>query len=275
MANGRSIKRKLAKSQMEQSAPQGAPMEQGGPMGQEGPVGLGDMTPEEFMMEAQEGASYGGRSEHLAMMLDPQQMQDLPEEDLKQMETIGAALTELVHSPDTKKYVQDTLQSGDPGYTVPYATNMIMDRFESLMEKSGPMPLEMKLTTGMQAFREVLDVAQAMGVAPKELSEAQQEQLLRGSMQMYIQKGLKEKTIDPIELQTKVEQLMTPEEQLVARGMAKNNNMPYEPTQQQNVALAQQNAIRPLEAENANLKKQNQQMEKALQGIASQPQGGM
>ena len=258
MANGRAIKRKMAK---EQTA-MGGPPEQA----------QGVDSPDGFLQAANEGASIGGRGEHVMDMMDPQSMQDVDPKMMQQLETINAAMLDMLYDPKTKSTVQNQLQGGDPGITIPATTNMIMGRFEDIMRpKNGELSLDMKLAVGVQTFQEVMQLAQGMGVLPEEVGDETVEPLLKQSMQQYIQKGLKEKTIDPMELQEAVEPLLTPEEQMIGRGMGQQFNVPGAPTQQQGNQRMMQKARAPLEVQNAQLQKQNKEMTGALKGIASQP----
>jgi hypothetical protein len=263
MANGRSIKRKMAKNQKAQ-----APEEQALAMGpEEEPMGQG-FSREEFLEGAQQGASYEGRAEHLKEMMDPQQMQDIPPGMMKQLETINAAMVDMIYDPKTKGQVQKTLQDGPPEMTVPAVTNMIMGRFEDIMRpKNGNMSLDMKLAVGVNTFSEIQDLASRMGILPKEVSEDQQQAMLKSAMQQYIQKGLKDKSIDPVELQMAVEPLLTPEEQLIGRGVGEQTGTPGGPTNQIMQQDIMNKKLAPKDLEIAQLKKQNQGLQGALKGV--------
>jgi len=180
-----------------------------------------------------------------------------------------------MYEPKTKGSVQKMLQSGPPEMTIPAVTNQLMGRFEDIMRpKNGEMSLDMKLGVGVMAFTEVSTLASAMGMIPKKLTDDQTSGLLKDTMQQYIQRGLKEKTIDPIELQLAVEPLLTPEEQMMARQSGQAMGVPGKPTGQQNMQGILEKKMGPLQVKNKQLEQSNKQMTGALQGIASQPEEG-
>lgn len=225
---------------------------------------------EEFMEGAEKGATPQGRSSHIMEMLDGQGVEADPEM-MKQLDSINGAMVDMMYNPKTKAQVQKMLKDSPPEMSVPATTNMLMQRFEDIMTpKNGPMDLQMRLGVGVTTFGEVLELGTTMGVI-QEPNEQTTQQLLQATIQQYIQKGLKEKTIDPVELQLAVEPLMTPEEQAMGRGMGQQTGVPGKPTEQMNRAKMIEDAQAPLAVKNKQLEQQNQQMNQALQGVA---QGG-
>ena len=260
MANGRSIKRRMAKEQAVRP-----------PSQESGMAGAGlDAQGAEFAEAAVEGSSYEGRSEHLMTMIDPEELDNVPPEQREQLEMINGMMTDMIYNPKTKEAVQGMLTDVPPEQGIPRAVNMIMTQFENFTrQQSGELPLEMKFASGMNAFGEITEMAQAMGKLPKDMTEEQTEPLLKATMEQYVMKGLKDKTIDPIELQLKVEPLLTPEEQLMGRQMGDQYGVPGQPTQQmanENMMMAK---TLPLQAENEQLKKQNTEMNTALTGMTN------
>lgn len=208
--------------------------------------------------------------------LNPNQAQDISPEKRKQIETAMAAATHMIYAPETKAQVQQMIKGQEaPEMSIPMATNAIFDRFEGMAKKGpGEMPLDVKLPLGVHIFGEVLELAEAMQVIPPDLPDEAKEPMLRASLQQYIQKGLKDKSIDPIELQHAIEPLLSQEEMTIGQGLAKAQNVPGELTKEQGMQGMLQRNQMPLQAENATLKKQMGEMQGALQGVAQGGQNG-
>lgn len=227
-----------------------------------------------FLEAAEAGASPEGRGQHMLQLLEGEGIQEADPAMLEQLDSINGAMVDMMYNPKTKASVQKMLKSGPPEMAIPATTNMLMQRFEDIMTpKNGPMDLQMKLGVGVMTFSEVQELAQQMGVIPKELNEQQMQGMLQATIQQYIQKGLKEKTIDPIELQLQVEPLLTPEEQAMGRGMSSETGTPQGPTREMQNHQMIQGAQEPLNVKNQQLMEQNKKMNQALQGVA-QGQGG-
>ena len=230
-----------------------------------------EMNGGEFLHAAEQGSGAEGRGDHVMEVLGQEGQEPSPQM-LKQLENINGAMVDMMYRPETKSVIQKMLTDAPPEMALPHVTNMLMQKFEDMMEqKNGPMDLQMKLGVGVMTFSEVTELAQGLGKMPQDMPEEQTQELLKATIQQYIQKGLKEKTIDPIELQEAVEPLLTPEEQAMARGMGQEVGTPGGPTREMTNAMGMQKAKQPLEVRTKQLEKQNMELNKALQGVA---QGG-
>jgi len=217
--------------------------------------------------------------EAMMNVLDPEKIQDVPPEQLKQLKTITAAMTDMLYNPKTKGAVQKMLSNGPPEMTVPNTVLTVFKRFEDTMaQKNGPMSLDMKLPVGVSLFSEVMELGKAMQVIPASMTMESSGPLLKKTMQDYVQAGLKDKSIDPIELQQKVEPLLTENDRSRGLQMANEGGVPAQLNNQQVNAGMMQKQMMPMQMENEGLKKQNQKMQGALQGISNakqpMPQGG-
>jgi len=193
---------------------------------------------------------------------------------MEQLKNMTAALTDMLYDPKTKGSVQKMLSDGPPDVTVPGTVNTVFKRFEDMMgQKNGPMPLDLKLPVGVSLFKEVLELGVGMGVLPQGMNIESSGDLLKATMEQYIKAGLKDKSIDPIELQQQVEPLMTDNDKQIGNRMGRESGVPGELAPAQVNAGMLQKAQAPMQAENMSLKKQNQQMQGALQGMAEMPQG--
>lgn len=212
------------------------------------------------------------KQSQFAQRITPDMVGKVPEGVTKQVETLQGAITDMIYQPKVKGAVQKMIKDGNPQMTIPGATIMVFTKFEDIMTpKNGPMPLDLKLIGGLHTFTEVAELAQAMGVLPPEISEEELQPLMKSAMQQYIQKGLKDKSIDPVELQQAVEPLMTDQEKQIGMQMGADQGVPEGVTQEQAQEGLLQQQLMPMQEENMRLKKQNQQMQGVLQGM---PQGG-
>lgn len=207
-------------------------------------------------------------------VVDIAQQQEVDPKKRKQLQTMQAMMTDMIYHQDSKSSIQSMLTKGDPGHTIPATVNTVFMKFEDMTkEKLGDMPLDMKLAGGVHLFSEIMELAEAQGVIPEDLPEAQIQPLLKNTIQQYVQRGLKEKTIDPIDLQKRIEPMLSQQEREVGAHMADATGTPVDVTEGQMMNGMMQKAQAPLQVENANLKKQNQGMQSALQGIAGGQQG--
>jgi len=195
---------------------------------------------------------------------------ELSPEEKKQIQVTNAALTDLLYDDRTRPEIENMLSRGDPMMTIPTAVNTVFMKFEDMTQDKGVMPLDIKLACGVHLFSEIMEMGEAKVAVPEDLTEQQMMPILRETIQKYIERGLKEGTIDPIELQQRVEPLLTDQERAIGAKLGKQHGVPMELQQSQSNMMMTQKAQAPLKAENAQLKKGNQNMESALQGIASQ-----
>ena len=204
-------------------------------------------------------------------MSEPQKVS--PEKQA-QLKNIQAMITDMLYHPQTKDSVQAMLKSSEPHIAIPGATNAIFQKFEDMVtQKQGkPMPLDMRLTAGVAMFSEVMELGEDMGIVPEDLPEENVGDLLRETMQQYIQKGLKTKSIDPIELQQQVEPLLSEEEKHIGMVMGQNSGTPAELTGPVAAEGLAQQRMAPLELKAKGLQQSNKQMTQALQGISMKPE---
>ena len=249
-------------------------------MGPEGQMDNEPMGPEGGQMDPQ-GAPMGPEDD--PMMVDGQ----LPEGDLegnlkkemspakkKQLKNIQAMLTDMLYHPDTKQSVQSMLKSSPPHVSIPGATNAVFQKFEDMATQKNkkPMPLDVRLTSGVMLFSEIMELSEDMEIVPEDLPEREIQGLLKDTMQQYIQKGLKTKSIDPIELQQAVEPMMSEEERQIGLEMGAAHGTPTELSSAVAAEGMYQKRVAPMEAKTQALQQSNKQMQGALQGIAMKPE---
>ena len=147
-------------------------------------------------------------------MADPTQKGGVSENKIRQVETITAMFMKLIHGEETRDSVLQTLGSNpDPGKAVPQAANMLMTRVEQQAKtRRQKLPDDVKVAAAQYMVPDLAMLGNRAGVWEQPVAEEQLPQMLQDTMQIYIRQGLKNKTIDPVQLQRDAEKLMTPEQ---------------------------------------------------------------
>lgn len=145
-------------------------------------------------------------------------------------------LINLIHSKETRDDVIDMLKSNpDPYISIPQAILTINDMGVKAMKQGG-----MEISTGAQlvASQFLFDDIVELGKASSsfELGEADIPAIMEDTYQAYVEKGLGDKSIDPIQLQVEVQKAMT-EEQVAGGLVMGQGKVPNQPSQQ---AMVQQ-----------------------------------
>lgn len=141
------------------------------------------------------------------------------------------ALLKVVHSKKTRNKVHDMLGSTHPEISVPKTTLMINGLVEKKAREGGKPPsLETLLYANTLLINDLIEVGNLAEVWDEPVADEQRVgAILQDTMQQYIQKGLKDGTIDPIELQQKVEPLMSEEHRTAANQWGQKVGVPQEP----------------------------------------------
>ena len=141
------------------------------------------------------------------------------------------ALVKLMHTKKTAGKVEDMLESGPPEKAIPETALMINGMMEGEARKGGrPPSLELLFQAGIVVVGDLIEIGNAKGIFDIQ-DEQEISALLQGTMQKYIEKGLQEGTIDPVELQQKAEAMLAPEDREAALGMAEREGIPVEPNE--------------------------------------------
>jgi len=161
--------------------------------------------------------------------------QELPPRLKKEMSGYKTILTKLMHSPKKQEVTMELLSAGPPQISVPNAALTINQEAEMIMEKKGiKISQASKLAGSVFLVSDLIELGNASGVFGQETVDEQEAQLIyQDTLQDYIQRGLKDKTIDPMELQQQVEPLMTQEQKAVGMKFAQGTGVPMKPTSQQ------------------------------------------
>lgn len=167
--------------------------------------------------------------------LSPETSQQMSQEQVdpqvkQKIEGYSTVLINLIHDDKTANEVLNMLK-GDPFITVPSTANHVNETGVNLMKHAG-----MDVTTDIQfgassvLISDLIDTGNAAGVFTEDVTSQDQIQaIMEDTYQLYIQKGLKNKTIDPIKLQLDAEQFMTPEMKNVGDKLMQKHAVPAEP----------------------------------------------
>jgi hypothetical protein len=196
------------------------------------------------------------------------------QEIIKKAKGYETVLKNLIHGNKTRDEVIEMLKAGGDAITsVPQAAMTINDMGLATMKQGG---ITVEPSVQMVASAYLIDDLMELGEASQAftLEEGSVDAIMEDTYQMYIERGLTDKSIDPIQLQLEAEQAMT-EEQTAAGLVMGGGELPMRPTQQ---AMTEQYAqgkvntkVNAMEASAA--KKQGQEKQQALTQMATQ-QGG-
>lgn len=149
----------------------------------------------------------------------------------KESQAYITGLMKILHSKETSPKIMEILKSAPPEQAVPQVALMVNQQMEDAARAKGKPPsLEVLLGAGIYLTQDLLEMGNAAGIFQIEGEEAAGE-IIKSTLQTYIEKGLKDKTIDPVELQEKVQPLL--DEAGMGQGMeaASANGIPEKPDQ--------------------------------------------
>jgi len=134
---------------------------------------------------------------------------ELPPKKQEMVDDYSAMMKSMIYSDETHKEVVDMLR-GNPMVTVPLTSNFINQQAENVTKKtSNPVDLEIVLNSSLFLIPELINLGNTAQLFDKPVEGEQEfKGVVQKSMQMYIQRGIKDGSIDPIELQQQVEPLM-------------------------------------------------------------------
>lgn len=137
--------------------------------------------------------------------------QEISPETQKDITAYTTGLSRMLHGPDTQPNVMSMLESGEPEQVIPQVALTVNAQMEEAVRQKGKPPtLEVLLNASAFLVGDLIEMGNAAGIFQIE-SEEQVQPILQGTLQMYIEKGLADGTIDPVELQTAIEPLMSDE----------------------------------------------------------------
>lgn len=191
------------------------------------------------------------------------------EKEVREDQAYVASLMKMVHDKKTSGNVVNMVKSGDPYTTIPKAAITINASLEDRVREKGKKPSLETLFMGMYYLvNDLTEVAVASGVM-EEPGEKGRASILQSAVESYVQKGLKNKTIDIMELQAKTEQLMTPEQRSQGLQAGAANGVPEQAGTQaameQYASQREQQALSKVQQQKAGAMQQAQQQVRGQQ----------
>lgn len=208
-------------------------------------------------------------------MADPEQSSKVPEEKRRQVEDLTALFVQLIHSKKTSGSVMEMLSAFPTGdKAIPPAANTLLGQVEGRMaQRKQKVPNDVKIAAISYVVSDLALLGNKAGVWEQPVGQDQIQPILQESMQLYIRKGLKNKTLDPIQLQKEAEQLLTPEQRERGLSFGQEGGTPGEPTANMAARQYADQQVAGEQGKYAKLQEENAQLKAALQGGAEEEAG--
>lgn len=205
-----------------------------------------------------------------------------PEDKKKQdkIDSYVVALMNELHGSETRDDVLDILKNGkDPYIGIPEAAMAVNDAAVAKFEQNGvKVDLNTQFNASQYLVNDLMEIGSKFGFF--EVTQDDFAPLLEDSLQTYVERGLKDGTIDPVELQLTAEKFTSENQRIAGLYHGQENGVPPAPQQQQIIHQIQQNAAREATAEEKKKQavaagQQQKQQQQQLMAQAQQQQGGM
>lgn len=192
---------------------------------------------------------------------------DITPELQHKMDTYNAALMQIMHNPKTSKSVVEMLKSAPPEQSITSVALQLTDTVSKSFEKKGTKVEDsVKLCGAMYLVSDLSEIGNTAGLWDKEVTSDQIGPLLTKVLTRYIHSGLRDRSIDPVQLQEQAQDLFSDKQKEIGGTIQKKLGLPDEPTVSMGVDAYTQKKTAPLEQENAQLKQQLQQLSSAQRG---------
>lgn len=184
-----------------------------------------------------------------------------------------------LHGSETRDDVLDILKNGkDPYIGIPEAAMAVNDAAVAKFEQNGVnVDLNTQFNASVYLVNDLMEIGSKFGFF--EVTQDDFAPLLEDSLQTYIERGLKDGTIDPIELQLTAEGFTSENQRIAGLYYGQENGVPPAPQQQQIIHQLQQNAAREATAKEKKKQAvaagQQQKLQQQQLMAQAQQQGGM
>lgn len=161
----------------------------------------------------------------------------IPKRLRKQMEGYKTVLSKLMHSKEMRSQTMDMLKAGPPEVAVPQAALQINSNAERLMQQKGlRLTSEVKLAGATFLVGDLIELGNAGRIWENPVDEEESKMIFQDTLQDYIQTGLEDGSIDPIQLQQDTEPLLNDQQRQVGSQIAQQEGVPMEVNQNQMMA---------------------------------------
>lgn len=149
----------------------------------------------------------------------------------KEVDAYITGLSKLLHSKNTSGQVVELLKAGPPEETVPSTALLVNKQMEQSIRAKGKKPsLDVLVNAGAFLVGDLLEIGNAAGIFQIN-SEEQVAPILQSTLQTYIENGLADGSVDPVELQQKVEPLLTDGQRSLGMEAAGMSGIPEAPNE--------------------------------------------
>lgn len=185
--------------------------------------------------------------------------------------TYISGLVKMVHSPKTSGKILEMLKTAPPDKSVAQAALTMNSQMSTMAKQKGQsIPFETAIKGIITVSQELFNVGQTAGLF--EVDQTEGGQIIQDTLSKFVHQGIKDKTIDPIEIQMYAESLMTDEQRSEGYAAAEQGGLPTKPGVQQ--AMETYASERESQAVNKAAERQaGQNKQGMMQGIQQQ-QGG-
>jgi hypothetical protein len=213
--------------------------------------------------------------EEMMEQQEPQAPQESksPKEDKKlkkEMNVYEGGISKILHGKQSKAKVYEMLKSAPPEKSIPETTMHINMQMIDILSKRGKKPsLEAIFGGTVFTIHELAEIGEAGGFFEQPLNEENIKPVLQASLQKMIEEGVRAKVIDPIELQEKIEPLLSDEQKQMGLQAGQQTGVPAEPNE--SVAMeryAQERVMADREQTAKRAAAKGGQMQQAAQGGA-------
>lgn len=160
------------------------------------------------------------------------QGKDIDPKTKQQINVYSTMLTKFIHSKETQGQVLKMLQAGDPIDAIPPAAVAINDQAEQTLAKKGKVDKNVVLGASVTLVSDLIEVGMAAGLF-EQPSDEDISFIYQDTLQLYIERGLKDGSIDPVQLQKDIEPLLSEEQRKAGRAMGKEVGVGDEPDQRE------------------------------------------
>lgn len=138
----------------------------------------------------------------------------------------------LLHSKEARGDIYEILKGGHPDEVIPQAAMLVNSKMEEGIRGRGQKPDAEALVLGAQYLvSDLIEIGNTGGFF-EVTEEGQIATILQNTIQQYIQKGLKDGTVDPVELQKMVEPMLNEGATKIGQEVTEKHGLPGEPTQE-------------------------------------------
>lgn len=146
----------------------------------------------------------------------------------KKSQAYITGLSRMLHNSKTSKNILEMLKSGEPQDTISTTALTVNSQMEKRVTQAGKKPdLDVLLNAAVFLVGDLIEIGNAAGIFQIQ-DEQEIGQILQNTLQTYIEDGLKNGTVDPVELQHAVEPLMDEDHRAMGMEAANMSGIPQE-----------------------------------------------